>query len=83
MKRKDYMLSDFPPWQAYRRTYDSDAGIDVIEFYDSATGEWIERDNDLLRGAFMDQQDAGLSTSYPISDAQAAKFTSEGWDAIK
>jgi hypothetical protein len=83
MKHTFYMMSDFPPWQVYRWRVDHAKGIDVIERYDVTQEGWITHDNDLLRGAFMDQQDAGLTTISPISEKKAAQATAEGWSAIK
>lgn len=83
MKWTYYMLSDFPPWQVYRWRLDHDKEIDVIERYDIKTESWITHDNALLRGAFMDQQDASLTTIDPVTDDEVKKIVSEGWDAIK
>jgi len=80
LKRQHFMLSDYAPWQLYRWTVDSEKAVDVIERFDAAQQDWVTHDNDLLRGAFMDQQDAAL-TSVPVIDSveEAAAITAEGW----
>ena len=79
MKQTVYMLSDRAPWQVYRWRVDHAEKIDVIELFDAERDGWIENDNDLLRDAFMDAQDAGLSNIDPVTDKQAKKLTAEGW----
>lgn len=78
MKHTYYMMSDFPPWQVYRWRLDHSLKLDIIERYDAKQEQWVRHDNDLLRGAFMDQQDASLSTISPVTKAQAHKLTVEG-----
>jgi len=78
MKHQYFMMSDFPPWQVYRWTYDSKQEINVIERFEATLGDWVTHDNDLLRGAFMDQQDAGLSTIGSVTNKQAMKLTTDG-----
>lgn len=80
-KHQYYMISDFPPWQVFRWTYDTEKGVNVIERFDVEKKAWVTHDNDLLRGAFMDQQDAGLSNISPVTDAQALKLSTEGLTA--
>jgi hypothetical protein len=83
LKRQHFMLSDYPPWQVYRWTYDTQKQINVIERFDVAKDQWIKHDNALLRGAFMDQQDAGLSNIEPVTDAQAKKLSLQGLTSEK
>ena len=78
MKHTYYMMSDFPPWQVYRWRLDHKIKLDIIERYDAKQEQWVRHDNDLLRGAFMDQQDASLSTIHPVTKQQAHKLTVEG-----
>lgn len=72
------MISDFPPWQVFRWTYDPEKKINVIERFDVEKEQWVTHDNDLLRGAFMDQQDASLSNIKPVTDAEAMKLSAQG-----
>lgn len=78
MKHTFYMMSDFPPWQVYRWRLDHSLKLDTIERYDAKKEQWVTHDNDLLRGAFMDQQDASLSTIHPVTKKQAHTLTVEG-----
>jgi hypothetical protein len=82
MKSNVYMLSDFAPWQVYRWRVDHEKKIDVIERFDAERDGWVVADNELLRGAFMDAQDASLSNIDPVSDARAKKLTAEGWAGL-
>lgn len=72
------MMSDFPPWQVYRWTYDTEKKIDIVERYDVEKKAWITHDNDLIRGAFVDQVDAALRAIPPITDKEAATITTDG-----
>jgi len=64
--------------QVYRWRLDHKIKLDIIERYDAKQEQWVRHDNDLLRGAFMDQQDASLSTIHPVTKQQAHKLTVEG-----
>jgi hypothetical protein len=80
LKREHFMLSDYPPWQLYRWTYDTAKPLNVIERFDAEKAAWVIHDNDLLRGAFMDQQDAALTPIPAVrSIEEAAAITAEGW----
>ena len=79
IKRLHFMLSDFPPWQIYRWTYDTENGINEIERFDVEKKAWVNNFNDLILGAFHYQADAGLSPIPPVSDAEAMKISTEGW----
>ncbi len=78
MKQTVYMMSDFPPWQVYRWRLDHEQKIDVIERFDLKKDDWVTHDNDLLRGAFMQDRDAGLSNIDKVAKAQARTLTVEG-----
>lgn len=80
MTTKDFMLSDYPPWQVYRRTYNTE--VNVIERFDAEKGRWVVHDNDLILGAFYNQVDAALTFIPPVTDKEAAKITAEGWEAL-
>jgi hypothetical protein len=82
MKQTVYMMSDFAPWQVYRWRVDHEQKQNVIELFDADKDGWIEADNELLRNAFMDAQDAGLTNIDPVTDKQAKKLTAEGWTAL-
>lgn len=75
------MLSDFPPWQVFRWTYNSETN--VIERWNAEEERWVRHDNDLLRGAFVDQQDAALTAIPILTDAEAADATANGWQSEK
>jgi hypothetical protein len=66
MATKEFMLSDFPPWQVYRRTYSTEEN--VIERFDAEKERWVIHDNDLILGAFYHQVDAGLTFIPKVTD---------------
>ena len=70
------MVSDFPPWQVYRWTYNDETNI--IERFDAEKKAWVTHHNDLLLGAFHHQADAGLSDIDPVTDAEAMELTTTG-----
>lgn len=77
------MLSDYAPWQVYRWTYDTQTKVNIIERFDVEKKAWVTHDNDLLRGAFVDQADAALSAISPVTDAEALKISMEGLTSEK
>jgi hypothetical protein len=79
IKRLHFMLSDFPPWQVFRWTYDTAKSINIVERFDVEKKAWVTHDNDLIRGAFHDQEDAALTAIPVVTDAEAAKLSTEGW----
>lgn len=76
MAKTRYMVSDTPPWQVYRWTYDEETNI--IERFDAEKDAWVTHHNDLLLGAFHHQTDAGLSDIDAVTDAEAAQLTATG-----
>lgn len=79
IKRLHFMLSDFPPWQVFRWTYDTEKGINSVERFDVEKKAWVTHDNDLIRGAFQDQEDAALTAIPVVTDTEAMKLSTEGW----
>jgi YD repeat-containing protein len=71
-----YMMSDYPPWQVYRWTYNEETN--VIERFDAEKKAWVLHDNSLLLGAFHHQVDAALSDIPAVSDADAMTLTTDG-----
>ena len=76
MAKTRYMVSDYPPWQVYRWTYNAETNI--IERFDAEKKAWVTHHNDLILGAFHHQTDAGLSDIDAVTDAEAMELTMNG-----